>query len=75
MSGWLDIAAAAKYVSTSKRTLEVWLKERGLRYSRVGGKRLIKREWLNEFLESYEVTSQSDQVDEIVDSVMKGIAD
>ena len=49
MIGWLDIAATSEYCSTGKRTIEKWIKKEGLRYVKVGGKRLIKRQWLDEF--------------------------
>jgi hypothetical protein len=44
----------------------MWLKEEGLRYARIRGKRLIKREWLDTFLESREETNIGDKVDNIV---------
>ena len=43
MKGWFDISGAAAWCSTGKRTLEMWIKEEGLRYSRVRGKRLVGR--------------------------------
>ena len=52
---WMDILAASIYCCTSKRTIEMWIKEEGLRISRIRGKRLIKRTWLDEFLEVHEV--------------------
>ena len=70
MIGWLDIAALSKYCCTSPRTIETWIKERGLRYSKVRGKRLIKREWLDEFLEKHEAGNGS-EIDQIVSDVCK----
>jgi excisionase family DNA binding protein len=65
MIGWLDIPALSKYCCTSPRTIETWIKERGLRYSRVRGKRLVKREWLDEFLEAHEADSAATMLTEL----------
>ena len=73
MRGWYDLAAASDHCCTSKRTLEMWIKEEGLRFTRVRGKRLIKREWLDDFLEAHEVTDSGKEVDTIVREVMEGI--
>lgn len=54
MIGWLDITTLSKYCCTSRRTIENWIKERGLRYSKIRRKRLVKKEWLDEFLEAHE---------------------
>ena len=72
MKGWFNIAGAAAWCSTGKRTLEMWIKEEGLRYSRIRGKRLIKQEWLNEFLEQHELTN-GNEVSDLVDEVMKDL--
>ena len=50
----------------------MWLKEEGLRYSRVRGKRLIKREWLDEFLQKHEIGTMKD-VNMIVNEVCQDI--
>ena len=70
MVGWYDISAASVYCCTSKRTIETWIKEKGLRVSRVRGKRLIKQQWLDQFLEAHEQIKDEDNVSKIVDSVM-----
>jgi excisionase family DNA binding protein len=70
MKGWFDIAGAAAWCSTGKRTLEMWIKEEGLRCSRIRGKRLIKKDWLNEFLEQHELGS-GNEVNRIVSDVCK----
>jgi excisionase family DNA binding protein len=70
MIGWLDIQTLSKYCCTSPRTIETWIKERGLRYSRVRGKRLVKREWADDFLEGHEVDI-GNEVDRIVSDVCK----
>jgi excisionase family DNA binding protein len=73
MIGWLDISALSEYCCTSPRTIEMWIKERGLRYSRVRGKRLIKREWLDQFLESHEASKNNEQVDSIVTEILENM--
>ena len=72
MIGWLDIAATSEYCCTGKRTIEKWIKSEGLRYVKVGGKRLIKRQWLDQFLEEFEVDKQI-SVDKVVDEICKDI--
>ena len=69
MIGWLDIPTAASWICTSKRTIETWIRKEGLRVSRVRGKRLIKKEWLDEFLEQHEVSSKN-ELECIVDEVV-----
>lgn len=70
MQGWLKVHSAAKYCDCSPRTIRSWLK-RGLRYIRVNGTGaiLIKVEWLDAFLESFEISEN--QVDEIVAEIEK----
>ena len=70
MIGWLDIPALSKYCCTSPRTIETWIKERGLRYSRVRRKRLVKREWADEFLEAHE-SDHGNKVERIVSETLK----
>lgn len=69
--GWFSITGAAAYCSTSKRTVEMWIKEEGLRISRVRGKRLIKKAWLDKFLEAHEATNNGREVDHIVCETLK----
>ena len=70
MIGWLDISALSEYCCTSPRTIETWIKEKGLRYSRIRGKRLVKREWADEFLEAHEADNDKN-VDQIVSNICK----
>ncbi len=70
MIGWYDITSASAYCCTGKRTIETWIKEKGLRVSRIRGKRLIRKEWLDQFLEDHEQASNKDNVSEIVDKVL-----
>ena len=62
------IAGAAIYGGVSTRTLNEWLKN-GLRHSKVRGCVLIKREWLNEYIERYLV--DQNQVDDIVSEIVR----
>lgn len=74
MRGWFDIASLSEHVSTSKRTIEMWIKEEGLRVSRIRGKRLIKKEWIDQFLEAHEVKKQEPEIDRIVDEVCQDLS-
>jgi hypothetical protein len=67
--GCFKMKQAASYAGISERTLHDWLK-RGLRHSRLTtGIILIKVQWIDEFLEGFEVKSM--QVDSIVDDSLK----
>ena len=71
MNGWCKVKNAAVYAGVSDRTIENWLKL-GLRVSRLPtGTRLIKYQWIDEFLEGF-VDSHS-HVDEIVNEIMNDI--
>lgn len=70
MQGWLRLKPAAKYCNISERLLHEWLKG-GLRSCKVGGCLLIKVEWIDEFIQKFEVQNTGKQVDEIVNEVMK----
>jgi excisionase family DNA binding protein len=70
--GWYDIDSISKYCErVSKRTVETWIRKEGLRYVKIGGKRFVKREWLDEFLESHEATKAGKEVDKIVEETLK----
>lgn len=71
-TGWFRIKAGAKYAGVSERTLRSWLKT-GLRHSRLPtGTILVKREWLDEFLEHYEYDTDGSEVNRIVYQICKG---
>ena len=72
MIGWLDITSLSEYCCTSPRTIEMWIKKKGLRYSRVRGKRLVKKEWADEFLEAHEA-EPGNNVDRIVSDICKDL--
>ncbi len=68
MKGWGKVKAAASYSGVSERTVEDWLKN-GLKCSRLpSGLRLIKSQWVDEFLERFEDSEK--KVDQIVDEVL-----
>jgi hypothetical protein len=50
----------------------MWIKEQGLRYSRIRGKRLVKREWADKFLEAHEA-DHGNNVDQIVSDICKDL--
>jgi len=53
--GWAKRKQAAKYAGIGERTFKDWLKA-GLRYVRLpSGTILTKYQWIDEFLESYEI--------------------
>ena len=69
MQGWFRVKQAAQYCGISERTLSEWLRM-GLRRAKVGGCVLIKREWLDEFIEKSEVESEAARVDKIVNEML-----
>ena len=69
--GWGKIKAAASYAGVSERTVEDWLKQ-GLKCSHLpSGLRLIKYEWVDEFLGGF--ANSSNRVDVIVNEVFSKI--
>jgi len=68
MDGWAKIKQASGYAGVSQRSFRNWLKK-GLRHSRLEtGTILIKAEWIDEFLESFEI--KENQVDAIVSEIL-----
>jgi hypothetical protein len=71
LKGWAKIKTAAKYSGVSVRTLRKWLKS-DLRHSRLpSGTILTKREWIDEYLESFEVFEN--EVDKITKEICEGL--
>ena len=69
MNGWCKVKKATAYAGVSDRTLEDWLKQ-GLKFVRLPtGTRLIKFQWIDEFLEGF--TETENQADIIADKIMK----
>ena len=72
--GWLDFGSIPKYCEkVSKRTIETWTREDGLRFVKIRGKRFVKKEWLDEFLEAHEVTDKGQEINNIVDEALRKI--
>jgi excisionase family DNA binding protein len=71
MIGWAKIKAISRYSGVSERTVEDWLKN-GLRYVQLpSGLRLIKFEWVDEYLEGF--NNQGDKIEQIVNEVIAKI--
>ena len=68
--GWFRPAEGASYVGVSEKTLYGWLNS-GLKWSKVGGCRLIKKQNLDAYIESFENRADADK---IVDSVLEEMA-
>ncbi len=65
---WLKVKQAALYAGVSVRTFENWL-GRGLKCAHLPtGLRLIKTEWIDEYLEQF--GNPQNKVDQIVNEVM-----
>ena len=72
MQGWSKIKGAATYAGVSRRTMEDWLKQ-GLKCCRLpSGTRLVKYEWVDQFLEQYS-EDPANRVDQIVDRMLGGM--
>lgn len=67
MRGWGKVKSAADYTGMSQRTVRTWLK-RGLPHSKVGGTILIEYRQLDQWLRSFAV---EDQVDQLVSEFLK----
>ncbi|MBW1697843.1 MAG: helix-turn-helix domain-containing protein [Deltaproteobacteria bacterium] len=70
-AGWLKPRQAAAYAGVSPRTVRSWLKA-GLRHARLpSGSILVKREWIDEFLEGFLVDeSDGRKIDQLVGEVL-----
>jgi len=67
--GWAKIKKGATHADVCERTFRKFLKK-GLRHTRLpSGTILIKYEWIDEYLEKYEVVEN--KADRIVDQVCK----
>lgn len=71
MIGWLRAKAAAKYCGVGERTVRSWLRNDGLKYSKIRGTVLIKVDWLDEFLSSHQV--QNNKLDQLVEEISKEV--
>jgi excisionase family DNA binding protein len=72
MTGWYDIGSIPEYCKkVSKRTAETWIREEGLRFVKIRGKRFVKKDWLDNFLEAHEATNNGKKVDQIVTETVR----
>jgi hypothetical protein len=68
---WAKIPQGAEYAAVSERTFRTWLKQ-GLRHSRLGtGTILVRLSAIDEYLESFSVERDVDQVDQLVKEILK----
>ncbi len=72
MKGWLRLRDFPEYCGICERTGRDWLKK-GLRASKVGGVLLIKREWLDEFIETHLADMTGKDIDKIVDDLIRDL--
>lgn len=71
MQGWAKITQAAKYAGVSERTFRAWLKD-GLPYSAPPvGPCIVRFGDIDDYLKRY--TASQRKVDEIVDSITRGL--
>jgi hypothetical protein len=67
---WAKIPAGAEYAGVSERTFRTWLKQ-GLRHSRLeSGTILVRLSAIDEFLESFSVKQDADQIDQLVNEIL-----
>lgn len=74
MSGWFNIKHSAEYMDVGERTVRELIKLGHLPCSRPHiGTTLIKKEWMDDYLESCKKTNDTDAlVDKIVREVVDG---
>ncbi len=68
---WLRVPNAAEYASVSKRTIYCWFRQ-GLKFSKVGGCRLIKVDDLDDFIEQFATTENA--ADQIVEQILSEVS-
>ena len=72
-SAWLKPKAGAVYAGVGEKTFRGWMKA-GLRFVRLpSGSILTKRDWIDDFLCSFEPTSKPSKVDQIVSDVLRAM--
>jgi hypothetical protein len=73
--GWYKVKNGAKYADVSERTFEDWLKQ-GLKYVQIpSGLRLVKPEWIDQFLEQFiQEVQPSSQANKSLKEVMREAA-
>jgi len=69
--GWLKIKSAAEYCDMGERTVRDWIKQ-GLPFAKLpSGTVLIKRQWLDDYLESFMTTRN--EAEKVADEILKGM--
>ncbi|MDM8523274.1 helix-turn-helix domain-containing protein [Desulfococcaceae bacterium HSG8] len=63
--GWLRIKSAAVYCDVSEKNLRGWF-ERGLPFTKVKGTVLIKKKYLDEFLEQNTANAEKCELEKIL---------
>lgn len=58
MKNWLRVQDVAEACTVCERTVRKWIKDGGLRNTKVNGSVFIKNEWLEEFLLKHERNEQ-----------------
>lgn len=75
MREWLRIKDIPDYCGISERLAREWLKN-GLRYSRIKGVVLIRRETLDSYIERFAVSQNlEDEIDRIADEVVREVTE
>ncbi len=71
--GWMRRKAFAQYVGVGERTVARWL-NMGLPSAKIGGgSRLIHIERANAWMEQFMVKDESENINNMVDDIMKGL--
>ena len=69
--GWLRRKSAARYADVSARTVRTWC-DLGLKRIKIRGIVLIKTEWLDEWLEQFQVDpDKKTEIEGLVNEVLK----
>jgi len=72
-NGWAKVKEASAYAGVKPRTFRKWFSE-GLRSVRTPtGTILVKLEWIDIFLERFEINNNHDGITDIVNSALDGL--
>jgi hypothetical protein len=70
-NGWLKRKDAAKYAGVGIKTFDAWLREGLFSVKPKTGPILIKRLWIDQFLEGFKVKDESASINKIADETLK----
>jgi hypothetical protein len=71
---WYKVKAASQYAGISERLYRDWLNQ-GLRHVRMPSGLILTRDvWIDEYLQSFEVSDGNQDIDNIVAEVMDNIS-